>query len=88
MASRRCDDADLLLGIAAEPQLGRGEQPVDDHVVALDAIVHELGAAFRADDPEWRHFALADAAGELDEHLPPIVEGPQWRQAGLSPSIR
>ena len=43
----------------------------------LDAVVHELGAALRADDPERRHLALADAARELDEHLPPVVEGAQ-----------
>ena len=42
-------------------ELGRGEQPIDDHVVAPDAIVDELGVAFRADDPERRHLALADA---------------------------
>jgi hypothetical protein len=71
------DDAHLLLMIAAEPQFGRGEQPIDDHVVALDAVVHELGAALRADHPERRHLALADAARELDEHLPPVVEGAQ-----------
>ena len=45
------DDTNLLLGIAAEPQLGRGEQPIDDHVVALDAVVHQLGAALRRRSP-------------------------------------
>ena len=69
--------------LAAEPQLGRGEQPIDDHVVALDAVVDELGAAFRADDPERRHLALADAARELDEHLPPVVEGAQRPPGGI-----
>jgi len=37
---------------AAEPELRRGEQPIDDHVMVLDAIVHELGATLRADHPE------------------------------------
>ena len=37
------DDADVLLMFAAEPQLGRGEQPIDDHVVAAHAVIHEFG---------------------------------------------
>ena len=47
-------------------------------MVALDAIVHELGAALSADHPERGHLSLADAGRELDEHLPPVVEGAQW----------
>jgi hypothetical protein len=34
---------------AAEAELCRREEPIHDHVIAPDAIVHELGAAFRAD---------------------------------------
>ena len=63
--------------LASEPQLGRREQPVDDHVVAAHAVVHQLGAALGADHPEWRHLALADAGREFDEHLPPVIEGAQ-----------
>ena len=63
---------------AAEPQLGRGEEPVDDHVIATDAVVHEFGGiALRADDEQRRHLALADAARELDEDLPAVVIGAQ-----------
>ena len=63
--------------LATEPQLGRREQPVDDHVVAAHPVVHQFGAALRADHPERRHLALADAGREFDEHLPPVIEGAQ-----------
>ena len=63
--------------LAAEPQLGRCEQPVDDHVVAAHPVVHQFGAALRADHPKRRHFALADPGREFDEHLPSVIKGPQ-----------
>src|SRR5207244_3797976 len=72
------DDAHRLLVFAAKLEFGRGEQPIDNHVVALNAIIHELAFAFCADHPERRHLALGDAGGELDEHLPAVVEGAQW----------
>ncbi len=69
-------DAHALLPVA-EAQLGGGEEPVDDHEVLPDAVVDELPLALRPDDEERRHLALADAARELDEDLPPVVEGAQ-----------
>ena len=69
------DDTDLLLGITTEPQFGRGEQPIDDHMVALDTIVHQLGAA-RSTTIQMADFAWP-AMHELDEHLTPVVKGPQ-----------
>ena len=53
-----------LLVLAAELEFGGGEQPIDDHVVALDAVVDELAVAFGADDPERRHLALARCRSE------------------------
>src|SRR3546814_3981370 len=63
-----------LLMLAAELEFGRGEQPIDDHVITLDAVVDELAVPFGADDPERRQLALADAARKLDEHLPAVIE--------------
>lgn len=60
----------------AEPQFGRGEEPIDDHVMAADAIVDQFGGvAFGAHDEERGHLALADAARELNEDLSAVVKG-------------
>ena len=73
------DDAHAGLALAgAEAQFGGGEQAVDDHVAAAHAVVHQLGGvALGADHEQRRHLALGDAARELDEHLPAVVEGAQ-----------
>src|SRR6185437_12539665 len=71
------DNAYDLLVLAAELEFGPGKKPVHYHVVALDAGVDELAIALGADHPEWRQFALADAARKLDEHLVPVVESAQ-----------
>ena len=63
--------------VAAEPELRRSEEPVDDHVMVAHPIIDELAAAFRSDHPERRHLAAANAGRELDEHLPPVIEGSQ-----------
>src|SRR5205823_6285645 len=63
---------------AAQPQLRSREQPVDDHVIALDAVVDQLGAPSWPDHPERRHLTLADAGREGDEHLTAVVERTQW----------
>lgn len=60
--------------LAAEPEFSGGEQPIDDHVVASYVVIYELGTALRPDDPERRHLALADAGGELEEHLAAVIE--------------
>ena len=78
----------FCLRIAAEPELCRGEQPIHDHVGALDAVVDEFGAAFRADDPERRHLALAMPAGNSMNTCRPSSKARSGRQAGLSPSMR
>jgi hypothetical protein len=69
--SRRSEDG----GLVAHLQLGHGEQAVDDHVPAQDAIVDQLATAGRPDDKQRRHLAFADPSGELDEHLAPVIEG-------------
>ena len=68
--------------LAAKPQFGRGEQPIDDHVAAADTVVDQLRSAFVADDPERRHLALGDAARELDKHLTAVVIRPQRPPGG------
>ena len=58
-----------------KPQFGGGEEPIDDHVVAPDTVIDELTVPFRSDHEERRHLALANPARELDEDLPPVIEG-------------
>ena len=77
-----------MLGVAAKPQLGRGEQPIDDEHVAVDAVVDDLGLAVRADDEERRHLALHDAAREFDIDLAAVVKDARpAARAGRRPSI-
>ena len=61
--------------LAAELQLRRREQSVDDHVIAANAIIHELAIAFRTDDPQRGQLALRDAGRKLNEYLASVVEG-------------
>src|SRR6185437_4474328 len=77
------NDAHNLLVLAAELEFGGAEQPIDDHMVALDAVIDELAVTFGADHPERRQLALADAAREFDEHLPSVVEGAQRPPGGI-----
>jgi hypothetical protein len=59
-------DPDHLLRVLPEPELGHGEQAVDDVVDATHPVVDELVAAIRPDHEERRHLALVDLWRELD----------------------
>ena len=61
------NDPHGLLVLAPEFELRRAEESVDDHVVALDAVVDELTVTLGADDPERRQLALTDAARRHSE---------------------
>jgi hypothetical protein len=74
--------------VAAEPELRRSEEPVDDHVMVAYAIVDELATAFGPDHPERGHLATPNAGRELNEHLSPVIEGserPPRRRIALDP---
>src|SRR3546814_4842631 len=68
-------DADDLLRIGPQAQLGGGEQAVDDVVVAPDAVVDELVVACGTDHEQRRRLALVDPSGELDQDLGAVVAG-------------
>jgi hypothetical protein len=55
-------------------------------VIAADAIIDELTVATRANDEQWRSFALIEPGRELDIHLATIVpcpdRAPRWIVAG------
>ena len=62
--------------LAPQAQLGDGEQPINDHAVAVDAVIDELGTrALRIDDEQRRHLALRDAGRKLDVDVATVVEG-------------
>ena len=73
--------------LATKPQLGGGEQPVDDVVVLPHAIIDELAVAFGPDDEQRRRLALRDPARHLDIDLGPSSKAESGRHGGLSPSI-
>jgi hypothetical protein len=74
----------------AEPKLSGGEQSVDHIIMAAEAIIDEFGPAALANDEQRRSFFLAEGRRELDEHLPPVVEGakrPPGRTVALDPIV-
>lgn len=72
---------------AAQAELGRGKEPVDDVVRGPDAVVDQLAIARGANDEEWREFALRNTRRKLDVDLAPIVESAKWLPGWLSPRI-
>lgn|GEM_PF-6412010 len=59
---------------AAQAELGRSKEPVDDVVRGPDAVVDQLAIARGANDEEWRKLALGNPGRELDVDLATIVE--------------
>ena len=79
----------FCLVLAAETELGRGEQPIDDHVVALDAVVDELGRRLPA--PITQSGGISPWPMPLGNSMNtcrPSSKARSGRQAGVSPSMR
>jgi hypothetical protein len=79
-------NAHHLLPPPAETQLGRREEPVDDHDIAMHAGVDDLGASVRADHEERWHLALGNARREDDIDPATVVgdrQGPPGRGLAL-----
>ena len=68
------DDAHDPLRRRAEPQLGGGEQAVDDVGGAAHPVVDERRLAVGADDEQRRRLALRQAGRELDVDLGAVIE--------------
>src|SRR5712675_1928485 len=61
--------------MVAETQLRRGKQAIDDHVIGAHPVIDELRRLpFWADDEQWWHLALGNAAGKLDVDFFAVVE--------------
>ena len=69
------DDPDDLLRLLAKPQFSGCKEPVDDIVIATDAVIDELAVAQWADDEQRGRLALIEPAGELDIDLVAVVPG-------------
>ena len=82
------DDTNLLLGIATEPQLGCGEQPIDDHVVALDAVVHKSAPPCAPITQSGGISPWPMPAGNSMNTCRPSSKARSGRHGGSSPSIR
>ena len=68
------NDPDGLLAITAtETKLGGPEEAIDDQDVLVNTAVDDLRLAIRSDDKDRRHFALDDAARELDIDAATVV---------------
>src|SRR3546814_3379319 len=63
--------------LAAQPQLGRTEQTVDDEIRRPHPVVDQLHIAFGPDHEQRRQLALAAVRRELDVNLVAVVERPQ-----------
>ena len=61
-------------GLRAQPQLGGGEQPVDDVGGAAHAVVDQRRLGVGADHEQRRRLALGEPGRELDVDLGPVVE--------------
>src|SRR5712691_11260168 len=85
----RPHDAHPALGaVIAETQFCSGKQAIDDHVIGAHPVIDELGClALRADDEQWRHLALGNAARKLDVDSSASSKACNGRHGGLSPSM-
>ena len=70
-------DAHDGLGLLADPQLRDVDQPIDDVVAALVAVVDELGPVLRTDEEQRRRVGGRHVHRELDVGLGPVVEDAQ-----------
>ena len=76
-------NANFEFVLTSQTQLRDFEQPIDDVIRRMHAIVHELRLVFSADNKERRQLTLRNIDRKLQIHLLAVIECPDRTPGGV-----